>query len=166
MTYRLMAAALMSAFCLGAQPVAAQAVMSADEVAKVKAEVAAAAQDYLVTFSGRDLKGMYERIYASPSAVFGPNGAVLIPAEKTKSNYEAIYVDLAKLEYDHSDFKNPVICVLSANSAIASGAFQRYKKDGTLIAEQSAAFVYGKTPEGWRVMAPLSLQKNKHITCD
>ena len=154
------------ALSLQSLPVMAQQALSADDVAKIKADVIDGLQRYMKAFSTRDLKSMVENVYANPAATFGPNGAALVPSEKTKSNYEGIFADLAKTGYDHTEVKTPAVCVLSATSAIVSGEFQRVKKDGTLLSEFPASFLYGKTPDGWKVTASLGLQKNKRITCE
>ena len=165
MKIRVFVAIAAVAFGLQSLPASAQA-LSADDVAKIKADVGNALQTYMKAFSDRDLKTLVDNVYANPSATFGPNGAALTPSEKTKSNYEGIFADLGKTGYDHTEIKAPKVCVLGAGSAIVSAEFRRVKKDGSLLSEFPASFLYGKTAEGWKVMASLGLRKDKRITCD
>lgn len=163
---RVFAAAAAIVFGFQSLPAMAQQALSADDVAKIKADVIDGLQRYAKAFSDRDVKSLVENVYANPSATFGPKGAALVPSEKTKSNYESIFADIAKTGYDHTAVKAPAVCVLTATSAIVSADFQRVKKDGTIFSEFPASFLYGKTPEGWKVVASLGLQKNKRITCE
>jgi hypothetical protein len=89
-----------------------------------------------------------------------------MPPDKVEAMYAGIFKDLAKTQYDHSEFRNPTVCVLTPNSAIVSGEFHRINKDGSLLMEASASYLYARTPDGWKIIANLGLPKKKLVTCD
>jgi hypothetical protein len=56
--------------------------------------------------------------------------------------------------------------VLTPTSAIASGEFIRYRKDGSVLSRHGNAYVFSKGPDGWRVVGMLSHDPAKPIRCD
>ncbi len=143
-----------------------QSQFTAAELAKIKADVRAAAEDYRRIFSARDTKGIVEKVWANPGISLGANGVSVMTPDKVAAMYDGLFQSLAKTDYDHSVFKDPIVCVLTPTNAIMSGKFQRINKDGTMLAELTASYLYTKTLDGWRLVTILGGQPGKVVTCD
>lgn len=146
---------------------AQQAKLTPADVAKIKTDVAAAAQLYLKTFNTLDAKAVADKVWANPGVSSDANGVTVLSRDKIIAMYENIYSQLAKAQYDHSVMtKEPAVCVLSQNDAIMSASFQRITKSGASLLATTASYWYKKTADGWRLNAILSGGMEHAVTCD
>jgi hypothetical protein len=133
----------------------------------VAGEVAAALKEYHRLFSSKQADVMAERAYGAPLTTLGRNNyTVLQTREDVEAWARPFVARLVADGWDRSEMPSPSICVLTPTSAIASGEFVRYRKDGTVLSRLGNAYVFSKGAEGWRVVAMLSHDAAKPIRCD
>ncbi len=141
----------------------AQAPVDEQAVAK---EVAAALKEYHRLFSSKKADEMSVKGYAAPLVSLGRNNYTVWSTRKDVENYAQNLVTRLQSEgWDRSDMPSPTICVLTPTSAIASGDFVRYRKDGSVIGRYGNAYVFSKGADGWRVVAMLAHQAGKALKC-
>ena len=140
--------------------------LSAEEIAKVEREVAAAVETYYQLFSSRDARAVGERIFHMPWILLDPDGAkVFSTPEETATLFESSLAQILPKGWERSDFPSPRVCVLSLGAATASGTFYRYKKDGSVLSAHGVTYVFGKTPDGWRIASLSSHPPGRGVEC-
>jgi hypothetical protein len=146
---------------------AQQGAMSAAQVAQIKKEVADAVHTYYRLFTEHDMTSLGTKVYHTPWLQLGANGIEVdqTPAEITK-RFDASLKRLLDSQWAKSEFANPVICVLNPGAAIASGTFKRYRKDGSVISESGITYLFGKAPDGWKIVSFAGHATNKLVTCN
>src|SRR5262245_58706666 len=98
----------------------------------VAQEVAAALKEYHRLFSSKRAEAMAERGYGAPLVRLGRDNYSVLQTRMDVEAWAATFVsDLAARGWDRSEMPSPSICVLTPTSAIASGEFVRYRKDGS-----------------------------------
>jgi hypothetical protein len=133
----------------------------------VAGEVAAALKEYHRLFSSKQADVMAERAYGAPLTTLGRNNYTVLQTREDVEAWAGPFVArLVADGWDRSEMPAPSICVLTPTSAIASGEFVRYRKDGTVLSRLGNAYVFSKGAEGWRVVAMLSHDAAKPIRCD
>jgi hypothetical protein len=131
-----------------------QPSLTAEEIAKIKKEVTQAVHHYYRLFTERNMKALPEEVFHVPLIYLGPEGArVDATAPEVTARTEANLERLLESGWARSEFPSPNVCVLHAGAAIASGRFYRYKKDGSVLSENAVTYIFGKTDEGWRIVA-------------
>ncbi len=150
---------------LGETPaIAQQASMNAADVAKIQADVGAAASTWVKTFSSRDIPAIVAK-WANPAIQFEPNGIKLLTPADLEANYKKTFVELAKTPFDHSEDLGHVVCVMSPTMAISSDHFRRIAKDGSVILEGYGHYLYTKKADGWRMTAAIPTPL-KNMNCN
>ena len=133
----------------------------------IAGEVAAALKEYHRLFSSKQADAMAERGYGAPLTTLGRNNYTVLQTRQDVEAWAGPFVTrLVADGWDRSDMPSPSICVLTPTSAIASGEFVRYRKDGSVLSRLGNAYVFSKGAEGWRVVAMLSHDPGKPIRCD
>jgi hypothetical protein len=123
------------------------------EVAKIKADVTAAANEYMAKFSREDAKGIAEDVYSHPAFTIG-NGTVEITDQAKLADRYANSIKRLKADgWVRSAFLNPTVCVLTPNVALMSTKYARYDKDNKVILVGAETDVFTKTPQGWKLVA-------------
>ena len=167
MKYRPLVAAIgMLVSMIAAAPaMAQQKPLTPAEIAKIKADVSEALQNYAKVFAARDLNAIVDKIMANPEITYTPNGPVALPPDKVREQYTKMFSGLPE-NYVRSDWPTVTVCVLTPNLAIASGSFKRIAKDGSDLLDGSASYLYGKMTDGWKLISTLGIQPKKVVTCD
>ncbi len=157
--------ALLAALPLTLQ--AQQADLTPAQVATIKREVADAVHTYYRLFSERNMQAMGDRVYHVPWMQLGARGIdVDTTAEAVVKRNSASLEGLLTRGWDRSAFAVPVVCVLNPGAAIASGTFKRFHKDGSVISESGITYLFGKTPEGWKIVSYAGHATTKLVTCN
>jgi hypothetical protein len=157
------AAAWMVVLAVSAPCAGQSAAVPTDAVA---GEVAAALKEYHRLFSSKQADAMAERGYGAPLTILGRgNHTVLQTRQDVEAWARSFVANLVAEGWDRSEMPSPSICVLTATSAIASGEFARYRKDGTVLSRLGNAYVFSKSADGWRVVAMLSHDAGQPIRC-
>ncbi len=137
------------------------------ERAALAREVAAALRAYHAVFSGKDGAEMAARGYGAPLMSLGSGSHVVWPTRDEVAAWAQGFVDqLQTTGWDRSSMPEPSICILTPTSAIASGEFVRYRADGSVLSRHGNAYVFSKGDDGWRVVAMLSHDPRRPLTCD
>jgi hypothetical protein len=136
-----------------------------DEVAKIKADVTAAANEYLAKFSREDAKGIAENVYSHPAFTIGSGGVDVTDEAKIADRYANNIKTLKAGGWARSAFINPKVCVLSRNVALMSSKFARYDKDNKVILEGGETDLFARTPQGWKLVALFGHGADGGINC-
>jgi hypothetical protein len=146
---------------------AQQPAMSDADVQRVKKEVTAAVDQYYRFFSEQNMKALPEEVFNIPWILIGGNGLQAdLTKEQALSRFEGSLSQLVKDGWGKSVFTTESVCVLNANAAIASGYNTRYKKDGSVMSVGGVSYLFGRTPQGWKVVSYTGTQKGKVVRCD
>src|SRR5579862_282662 len=148
--YGIVIASCISASVLGAQP---EQRVSPAEVAKIKADVTAAANEYMAKFSRGDATGIAEDVYSHPAITIRDGTVEVTDKAQLADRYANNLKTLKAAGWVRSAFLNPKVCVLSGTVALMSTKFARYDKDNKVIYEGGETDVFAKTPQGWRLVA-------------
>lgn len=158
--------ALLLSTIAGGPARAQQAPLAAAEIQKIKADVTTALHAYVKLLSARDVKGIAEKVFSHPSVRLDPAGIRLQTPDDVENNYRKVVEELSKTQYDHTEAKNPVVCVLSANTAIVGARFLRMNRDGSILRDAQFSYLFMKASDGWKLVTPFDMQKDKFVTCD
>jgi hypothetical protein len=124
-------------------------------------------KEYHRVFSSKQADVMAARAYGAPLTSLGRDTYTVWQTPTEVETWARAFVTrLVADGWDRSDMPSPSICVLTPTSAIASGEFVRYRKDGTVLSRMGNAYVFSKTANGWRVVGMMSHDPAKPIRCD
>jgi hypothetical protein len=152
---------------LSATTSAQQAPLTDADVQRIKTEVTAAVDKYYRLFSEQNMKALPEEVFNIPWIVIGGQGPQPdLTKEQALARFEGSLKQLVKDEWGKSVFTTESVCVLNANAAIASGYNTRYKKDGSVMSVGGVSYLFGKTPQGWKIVSYTGTQKGKNVRCD
>ncbi len=135
------------------------------EVAKIKADVTAAANEYMAKFSREDAKGIAENVYSHPAFTIR-EGSVEVTGQAELADRYAKSIKRLKADgWVRSAFLDPKVCVLTADVALMSTKYARYDKDNKVILEGAETDVFAKTPQGWKLVALFGHGAEGGINC-
>ena len=121
---------------------------------------------YYGYFAEGNAKRIAEEIYHPNRLQFGSSGvAVSSSAEEVETSFAQATESRSPQGYDRSELPEPVICSPNPGTAIISGRIERYHTDGSVMAEMGSTYIYGKTPDGWRIHATISHGPDTAIGC-
>ena len=132
----------------------------------MKAEVRAAWDEYMRSFSSRRADLIAERSYTAPSASLTGGGVVfsMTPGD-VKSRFESSIGALVAQSYERSDTRTANVCILNDGAAILSGTFVRYLKDGSVMSEIAGTYLFARTAPGWRIVAQIGHSADRVMKC-
>ena len=144
-----------------------QLSMSAADVATVKTEVTAAIDKYYRLFSEQNPTALSEEVFNIPWIVIGGSGPQAdVTKEQAAARFQGSMKQLVESGWGKSVFTTENVCVLSANSAIASGYNTRYKTDGGVMSVGGVSYLLGKSKAGWRIVSYTGHARGKIVRCD
>lgn len=123
------------------------------EVAKIRAEVTAAANEYMAKFSREDAEGIAENVYSHPAFTIRDGNVEVTDQAKLAEGYANNIKKLKAGGWVRSAFLHPTVCVLTSTVALMSTKYARYDKDNKVILVGAETDVFAKTPQGWRLVA-------------
>jgi hypothetical protein len=135
------------------------------------AEIRGVLEEYVRAFSSQRGDLIAERVYMAPSftmaAPVGGNAGIVtsMTAAEVKTRFESVLKGLAAQNYQRSEIKDANICVLNDVSAIVSARFTRYRKDGSVLSEPVATYVFAKGAQGWRILAATAHTPDRMLKC-
>jgi hypothetical protein len=160
------AAALLT-FALTVPVAAQQTPLSDADAQRIKKEVTDAVDKYYRLFSEHSMKMLPEEVFNIPWIVIGGNGPQPdLTKEQALARFEASLKQLVESGWGKSVFTTENVCVLNPNAAIASGYNTRYKKDGSVMSVGGVSYLFGRTPQGWKIVSYTGTQKGKVVRCD
>jgi hypothetical protein len=146
---------------------AQQSPLSDADINRIKGEVTAAVEKYYRLFSEQNMKALPEEVFNIPWIVIGGNGPQPdLTKEAALSRFETSLKQLVQSGWGRSEFTTENVCVLNASAAIVSGYNTRYKKDGSVMSVGGVAYLFGRTPEGWKIVSYTGMQKGKVVLCE
>jgi hypothetical protein len=135
------------------------------EVAQIKADVTAAANEYMAKFSREDAKGIAEDVYSHPAFTIRDGMVEVTDQAELAERYANNIKKLKEGGWVRSAFLNPKVCVLSRNVALMSTKYARYDKDNKVILEGGETDVFTRTPQGWKLVALFGHGAEGGINC-
>ncbi len=67
--------------------------------------------------------------------------------------------------YGRSEIPDANVCAPNDGTVIVSGKITRYLEDGSVMGEVGATYIYGQTPDGWRIHATIGHDADAAIGC-
>lgn len=158
---------VVTASCLVGSVQGAQQVQGVPpaEVTKIKADVTAAANEYMAKFSREDAKGIAENVYSHPAFTIRDGSVEVTDEAKLADQYANSIKRLKAGGWVRSAFLNPTVCVLTPNVALMSTKYARYDKDNKVILVGAETDVFAKTPQGWKLVALFGHGAEGGINC-
>lgn len=139
-----------------------------DQVASIEREVTAALQNYYRLYSEKNNAALGAGVFFEPWIQLGGRGPQLqhtAPDEIAKRFADSV-AGLEAQGWVKSEYPNPIVCVINSSTAIASGEFKRYRKDGSVLSVNGTTYLFGRTPEGWRIVSYFGHEVGKVIGCN
>ena len=137
----------------------------AADVAKIKADVTAAANEYMAKFSREDAKGIAENVYSHPAFTIRDGNVEATDEAELAEGYANNIKKLKAGGWVKSVFLNPKVCVLTTTVALMSTQYARYDKDNKVILVGAETDVFTKTPQGWKLVALFGHGAEGGINC-
>ena len=150
--------------CLGAGPVAAQQ-LSADRENTIKADVSRAFDEYLRWFM-EDRPDLVARRIRIPWLRLQPTGPITISMDsQVQTWFEDTLRPLVAEGYERSEWPVRRICVLNESTAILSGKYIRYRKNGSVIGEYGTSYVFARSGADWQIVSTIPHDPQKLVLC-
>ena len=161
--------AVVALVCAGVVPAAAQQDgLSKDQVAAIEKEVAAALHNYYRLYTEKSDKALSADVFLETWVQLGAGGPTITgtePADVAK-RFAANIERLQAQWWVKSAYPNPIICVINAGTALASGEFMRYRADGSVLSYNATSYLFTKTAKGWRIVSFFGHERGKIIGCN
>jgi hypothetical protein len=142
--------------------------LTPEQVAVIEKEVTAALHNYYRLYTEKNNKALSSEVFFDQWIQLGANGPQLTgtePADVAR-RFAANIQRLEEQGWVKSEYPKPIVCVINAGTAIASGEFMRYRKDGSVISVNGTSYLFGKTPAGWRIVSFFGHERGKIIGCN
>lgn len=131
-----------------------------------EAEVRALHDLYYGYFADGHADLIAAEIYHPNRMEFGGGGvAIATGRDDVEAGMRRTMEGLAGRGYDHSEIPDASICVPNPGTAIVSGKVTRYLEDGGVMGEFGATYIYGRTPDGWRIHAFIGHDAETAVGC-
>lgn len=123
---------------------------------QLRATLTAALEEYVSAFSDGRADFIADSVYMAPAYFLGGAGVdVRSTRDEVQTRFEDMMAPLPAQGYDRSDIRGSDVCVLNERAALVTLDFARVRRDGSVITEGRAIYLYVRTPEGWRINASL-----------
>jgi NTF2-like protein (DUF6841) len=142
--------------------------LTPEQVAVIEQEVTAALHNYYRLYTEKNNKALSSEVFFDQWIQLGANGPQLTgtePADVAR-RFAANIQRLEEQGWVKSEYPKPIVCVINAGTAIASGEFMRYRQDGSVISVNGTSYLFGKTSAGWRIVSFFGHERGKIIGCD
>jgi NTF2-like protein (DUF6841) len=90
---------------------------------------------------------------------------VMASVAEIKQKWEGLLQPLVADGYAKSEWPTRNICILNDATAIVSGHFVRYRKNGSVIGEYGVTFTLARTGDGWRITAVIPHEPDRVLQC-
>jgi hypothetical protein len=88
-----------------------------------------------------------------------------VTRDEVKTFFEGTFRPLMADGYAKSEWPTRNTCVVNEAAAIVSGRYIRYRKNGSVIRESGATYLFAKTPDGWHIVSTISHDPHKLVLC-
>lgn len=151
-----------------AQPRAQGNALTRDQVVTIEKEVTAALQNYYRLYTEKDNAALGPDVFFEPWLQLGARGPQVMHTgqEEIAPRFAESVKGLQAQGWVKSEYPKPIICVINAGTAIASGEFMRYRADGSVLSVNGTSYLFSKTPKGWRVVSYFGHEVGKVIGCN
>jgi hypothetical protein len=142
--------------------------LTPEQVAVIEKDVTAALHNYYRLYTEKNNKALSSEVFFDQWIQLGANGPQLTgtePADVAR-RFAANIQRLEEQGWVKSEYPKPIVCVINAGTAIASGEFMRYRKDGSVISVNGTSYLFGKTAAGWRIVSFFGHERGKIIGCN
>jgi hypothetical protein len=151
-------------FYLGDSSIAAQQ-LSAKQEETIRADVNRAFDEYRNGFMA-DRSDLVARRIRIPWLRLQPAGPVTISRDsEVKTWFENTLRPLLADGYERSEWPILRTCVLNESTAIISGKYIRYRKNGSVIGEYGTSYLFAKSDAGWQIVSTIPHDPGKLVLC-
>ena len=142
--------------------------LSKDQVATIEKEVTAALHNYYRLYTEQNSEALGAGVFLEPWIQLGANGPQLNHTEpgEVAKRFAGNIERLKEQGWVKSEYPKPIVCVINAGTAIASGEFMRYRKDGSVISVNGTSYLFTRTKDGWRIVSFFGHERGKIIGCN
>ena len=105
---------------------------------------------YVQAFSTKDYARLREQLQA-PFLTFRVGVDVMPTMDDVMNYYGKLRDDLDEQNYARSQYVRSRITVLAADRALVNRTFWRFRKDGTVLLNQSAIYLVSKWSGAWKI---------------
>ena len=131
-----------------------------------EADVRAMHDVYYQYFADGRADVIAERIYHPNRMRFGAAGVTISTGrDDVEAGFRSAIEGLVAQGYDHSEIPNASVCAPNPGTVIVSGEITRYHEDGSVLGKVGATYIYGQTPEGWRIHATIGHGPDTTVGC-
>jgi hypothetical protein len=153
------------AMILSAAPGFTQQITASRETT-IKAEINVFLDQYTRWFEADRADLIAERVYLAPSVRLDATGLILMASvDEIKRRWEGLLQPLIADGYTKSEWPTRNICILNDATAIVSGHFVRYRKNGSVIGEYGVTYTLTRTGDGWRITAVIPHEPGRVLQC-
>ena len=132
----------------------------------VKRDVQAAFDRYYGWFSAGHSDLIADKAFLTPSLFLRPTELeVISSSEALRAHYAAQLKPLIADGYVKSEMPKPTICVLNERTAMISGRYVRYRKDGAVMGEFGGTYIFAKVSDDWRIVSVITHAPSKIVQC-
>ena len=131
-----------------------------------EAEVRAMHDVYYGYFASGQAEAIADEIYHPNRIRFGPNGVTRSSGrDDVAAGFRSSIDGLKAQGYGRSEIPHATVCAPNDGTVIVSGKITRYLEDGGVMGELGATYIYGQTPDGWRIHATIGHDADTAIGC-
>jgi hypothetical protein len=105
---------------------------------------------YVQAFVTKDYATLQDCVQA-PFVLFSDELQTLQSMDAVLAFYRNLQESLGKRGFDHGEIVQIRVIPLTADHALINAAYRRYKKDGSLLEEQSTVYPVGKASGSWKL---------------
>lgn len=138
------------------------------EVTVIEKEVTAALQNYYRLYTEKNNAALGPDVFFEPWLQLGARGPQVMHTaqDEVAKRFAESVKGLEAQGWVKSAYPNPIVCVINAGTAIASGEFMRYRKDGSVLSTNGTTYLFSKTANGWRIVSYFGHEVGKVIRCN
>jgi ketosteroid isomerase-like protein len=119
--------------------------------------------EYYKAFSTLSVQSVL-RYFHQPALLIGPSGVIALPTpEAVVPIFGPVMENLRQREYLRSEFSLQQLRLLSATSALATGAAIRYRTDGQEMERVGITYLLHKGDSGWKFVV-MTLHDTDKVT--
>lgn len=131
-----------------------------------EADVRALHDVYYGYFAGGRADLIAAEIYHPNRMRFGADGVTISTGrDDVEAGMRSSIDGLVAQGYGRSEIPDASICAPNPGTVIVSGKIMRYLENGSVMGEVGATYIYGQTPDGWRIHATIGHDAETAIGC-
>lgn len=117
-------------------------------------EVLAAMRSYFTAYAEKDVEWLEEEMFTTPYIGFSADGpAPELTQEARSARVERVIGSLDEEGWAGGEYLDPSVCIINPSTAFVSGAYNRYRADGSVLNEHGGTYFFVRSEGRWRMVA-------------